>query len=211
MFTEVLRNAARDAEPSALEKLGAMIQRLIQTRVLIPVGAVAAIAVLLMVFQPAQMLSSADLAVIDPLPYQGLELRGGPGQDLDQLLASGMEQYAAGNFALAAASLGSVWAQAAADVEWSDRHQTALFLGLCLLLDERPDEALEPLTSATDSFLLPIAERGTWYLAQAHLLREDPQASLPLLESLMGSPVYGDQAASQLHSVRQICDNQYGS
>ena len=135
-------------------------------------------------------------------------MRGGAGQNLDQLLAAGMDQYVTGNYRDAAALLRSVLDAAHADEDWADRYQTALFLGLCLLLDERPDEALEPLETATESELLPIAERGKWYLAQAHLLREDPQASLPLLESLLSSPVYKVQAEAQLQSVREICDNQ---
>ena len=206
-YGAVLAAAARAGEPSLRDKLGGLWHRLSRPRVLVPVGAAAAVVLVLMVFQPGSLPSSADLAVIVPLPYQELQLRGGPGQELDQLLAEGMKQYAAGDYAAAAASLGSVWTEARAAEDWPDRLQTALFLGLCLLLDDRPDEAIDPLSAATGSTLLPIAERGKWYLAQTHLLREDPQASVPLLESLLNSPVYGTRAATQLQSVRQICDN----
>jgi Putative zinc-finger len=208
-YAAAMNAAAGSVEPTLWDRAARFFGRFLQPRVLAPVGAVAAIALLLMVFQPGGIPSSADLALIDPLPYQGLQLRGGPGQDLDQLLAAGMEQYAAGNYEAAAGSLASVWEAAYANDEWSDRHQTALFLGLSLLLDERPDEAIRPLQAATEAMLLPIAERGTWYLAQAHLLREDPRASLPLLESLLNSPVYGVPAETQLHSVREICDNSH--
>lgn len=213
-YAALLTQSIRANEPSLLQRLGEFLRRLLRPRVLAPVTAVTAVALMLIFLQPGQLPSSAGLAVIEPLPYQGLQLRGGVGQDLDQnldqLLTAGMEQYATGNYGAAAVSLGSAWAMARADQEWSDRHQTALFLGLCLLLEGHPDEALEPLGAAVESILLPTAERGTWFLAQAHLLREDPRASLPLLESLLSSPVYRDQAADQLHLVREICDNSYG-
>ncbi|MBU8870872.1 MAG: zf-HC2 domain-containing protein [Gemmatimonadales bacterium] len=210
-YASILVTASRSNEPSLLDRMGRFFHRLLQPRVLAPVGVVAAVALVLMVFQPGQLPRAGDLAIIEPLPYQGLELRGDAGQGPDQLLAESMEDYVAGNFSAAAASLGLVWAATATDPEWSNRDQTALFLGLCLLLDDRPNEAIGPLTSATRSLLLPIAERGKWYLAQTHLLREDPKASALLLENLLNSPVYGSRAADQLQSVRQICNNSHGS
>ena len=82
---------------------------------LAPVTAVAAVALLLFFLPQDRLPSSADLAVIEPLPYQGLQLRGGQSRDLDRLLTDGMEQYAAGHYGAAAASLGSVWAMARDD------------------------------------------------------------------------------------------------
>ncbi len=210
-YRRVLEAATSAPGSSFLDRLSDYIKRLLQLRVLVPVGAVAAVALVLMVIQPGLLPSAGDLAFIEPLPYQELELRGGVGQDLDRLLAEGMQQYASGNYQAASASLGSVWNQTQTVADWPDRHQTALFLGLCLLLDDRPDEAMDPLTLATNSNLLPIAERGKWYLAQTHLLREDTKSSITLLESLLNSPVYGTLAAAQLQSVLDFCDNSHGS
>lgn len=204
-YAEALNTANRGAPWP--ERILESIRRLVNPRVLVPVGAVGAIALLLAVLQPPGLPSSADLALIEPLPYQGLQLRGGPGQDLDRMLAAGMEQYAAGHYRDAARSLGLAWQTGRTDAEWLDNHQTALFLGLSLLLDQRPDEALEPLMVAAESELLPIAERAAWYLAQTQLLRENPAGSLPFLESLLNSPVYKVRAAAQLQSVREFCDN----
>lgn len=208
-FKAVLDDAA--AGPSPAVRLGRFLSRLLRPRVLAPLGAVAAVALALLVLLPDGMVPSARLAVIDPLPWEGLDLRGGPDRQADRLLAEGMQQYAAGNYEGAAAALGSAYAAAGADEAWTDRDQTALFLGLSLLLDDRPTEATTALETAAISPLLPIAERGRWYLAQAHLLRGEPQAALTLLESLLNSPVYADRAATQLQSVREICDNPDGS
>ncbi len=213
-YAGMLAGSAEANEASLLSWASSLLKRLLLPRVLVPVSAVLAVAVMVMIFQPGQLPLAGSLAIIEPLPYQELELRGsGDTQELDLLLAEGMKNYASGDYETAAVSLGIAWteAEAASGEEWAGRHQTALFLGLCLLLDDRPDEALAPLTSATESILLPIAERGKWYLAQAHLLREDPRASLPLLESLLSSPVYGTSATDQLQSVRKFCNNSYGS
>ena len=213
-YAEMLRDAARATEPSRADKLGRLLRQFVRPRMLGSVASVAAVAVALMIFLPTQLPTqlptTAGLAVIEPLPYQTLQLRGGPGGELEQLLASGLEHYAAGDYRAAAGKLAPVWEQAGGDEEWNDRHQAALFLGLCLLLEERPGEALAPLAAARKAALLPVAERGTWYLAQAHLLRDEPLESLPLLESLLKSPVYGDRAAAQLLSVREICDTSHG-
>lgn len=207
-----LRRASRASDSGFAVQFRAMLRRLLQPRVLAPVGTVAAVALALVLLMPGDLMTpgAAGLAIVEPLPYQTLDLRGGADSDLAGLLAGGLQRYADGDYAGAARDLAAAWAAAGTDETWSDRSQAALYLGLSLLLDQRPDEALAPLRVAGASRLLPVAERGRWYLAQAHLLREDPRASVPLLESLLQSPVYGDPASDQLHAVREICDTPAG-
>lgn len=192
---------------------GGLLDRLrgfLQLRTLVPITAVVAAAVAVALLLPDKILpptpSASGLARIEALPYQSFELRGGSDR-LARTLAEGLQAYADGRYRLAAHQLDTVWKQAGGDARWAQRHQVALYLGLSLLLSDQTDASILPLEAASSSSLLPVAERGRWYLAQARLLQERPCDSADLLTSLSGSPVYGELAATQLNSVREFCDN----
>lgn len=201
-----VRAGARAAQPGLAARLAAMLGRLLQPRVLAPLTAVAAVALVLLVGQPDGVPRSAGLARIEALPYLPLEMRGRD-DELAADLREGLDRYAAGDYAEAGRLLDAVWTAAGGDSRWDDRHQTALYLGLARLLSGDGQAAIAPLQAARTSSVRPVAERGTWYLAQAHLLCGEPEASLPLLESLATSPVYGAAATGQLTEIRKICDN----
>lgn len=193
--------------PGLLDRL----RVLLQVRVLAPTAAVVAAAVALVLLLPGETIvppapTAAGLARIEALPYQSLELRGGSDR-LTRTLAEGLEAYEQGRYRLAAHQLDTVWKHAGGDDSWSQRHQVALYLGVSLLLSDQADAAILPLEAASAARLRPLADRGRWYLAQARLLQERPCDSAKLLESLAGSPVYGDPAATQLISVLEFCDH----
>ena len=44
-----------------------------------------------------------------------------------------------------------------------------------------------------------LAARARWFLAQAHLLRDETEEALPLLEELSRTPAFARDASRQLH------------
>ena len=85
-----------------------------------------------------------------------------------------------------------------------DREQAAFYAGLSFLLAGAADSAAVYLSHTATSPVLVIADRSRWYLAQACLLRDDPDGAIRWLEPLAAdSPGYRRKAAEQLAKIRR--------
>jgi tetratricopeptide (TPR) repeat protein len=110
--------------------------------------------------QPSSVL--AELSEVDPPPYAPKSLRGVENQARRELHAA-MAPYQKGDFTMAIPLLEAV-AQA------QPTHPAAHFyLGACLLLTDRPEEALESLSRAVTLGESPFLDWALFYRGKAHL------------------------------------------
>lgn len=182
--------------------------RLLQPRILIPAVVTAAALVLMIVPTLRRDAPLSELAVLDPLPYERIEVRGARTEGA-RLFQQGMQAYLQRDYAGAARTL----AEAAAALDRDPpaagrpgdtvRRQAGLYLGVSLLLDGRAQAALEPLAAAATDPLPPVAERGRWYLAQAYLVCGQEVQARQALALLQDSPVYGTAATRQLQALQE--------
>lgn len=172
---------------------------LLRWRILLPACAGAALALLLLNLGGEDDWSR--LARIEVVPYAQMETRAPDLRPSDRLIREGMDAYANEEYAQAAAVLAQAVHQM--DGATSAGRRVAFYAGLSFLLSSEADSAASYLALARRANLPLIADRATWALAQAHLLREDPDAAVRLLESLAhGSPGYREKAADQLAQIR---------
>ncbi len=167
-------------------------------RVLVPaLGAAAALAWFFVLRQP----SPASLARIEPLPYVPLISRDAHEEDAASVYSRAMERYAQRDWDGAAGLLEQALA-ATPPLPPGKRDQAQVYHGICLLLEQRPEAAVEPLERATESSLPVVADRARWYLAQASLTLGQTARAETLLASLAASPGYAAEAEEQLRRLR---------
>jgi len=140
----------------------------------------------------------SDLARIDPVPFVEGALRGGAPEREPRFRAA-MEAYSSGDFAAAAPAL------AALLVEDADDHKLRIYLGISYLNLGRTAEAIAALEPARAGAGGLLGERALWYLAMAHLLREDGAAAQSAFEELAarrGS--YRKNAEEMLEKLKEL-------
>ena len=202
-YHRAVHTALAETTPSFLTRLRSYLAELMTPRVLIPVATVAVVAVLLSVPREG-VVDLRSLAVVEPIPYVQLDTRSGT-PDADRLFTAAMAHYTEGRYDEAVLGLQEAVQTASSEVGDRFLDQARLYLGMSLLLADRPEEAIAPLTTATHSLVLPLAERSRWYLAQARLLTNAPAEAHALLDGLAGqSRVYGEQATWQLNRLERM-------
>ncbi|MFH2052805.1 MAG: zf-HC2 domain-containing protein [bacterium] len=175
-------------------------------RILAPAALVAAAVLVLVLPAVRQGSDLTGLAVVDPLPYARIEMRAGAEEPV-RLFQEGMDSYIAGDYGLAAdrltsaAEIQEAWPADTGPLPAGLLDQTRIYLGVSLLLADRPGPALDPLTRAAGSPLPPLAERARWYLAQACLLTDRAEAAREALTPLVASPVFGARAQALLEQL----------
>ncbi|MFH1144993.1 MAG: zf-HC2 domain-containing protein [Candidatus Eisenbacteria bacterium] len=168
----------------------------------LPAGAMATAAVIAVVLFGGRGISYRGLALVEPLPYTHMSLRGPEMSERERDFREGMEAYNAGDHATAARILER--AVAGADEAWRQGVQARLYLGVSLLLSNRPSDALPHLQRVKTSSLRAQADRASWYLAQAFLLMEDPARALAELEPLAaGGSSLAEPAARQIEAIKK--------
>jgi tetratricopeptide (TPR) repeat protein len=123
-------------------------------------------------------------AAVHVRPEEALNMRGGTIADDMPLadLAHALEPYRSEDYPEAVTRL-----RALAD-KYPRADRPHLYLGVSLLLLERPADAVAPLTVATASTFPAVATDAWWYLAVAHARSGDRQAALTLVEKLCSAP-----------------------
>jgi len=177
-------------------------------RVWVPVGVVAAIAVVVLgVFlRPGGGPHDfRGLALLQAAAYVPFETREGAPGEAARLFTQGMQCYADHRYDEAARILAESARAAEQSGGWRGLDQVHLYLGVSLLLSGKAEAALAHLEQASRSPVLPIADRSRWYLAQACLLQNDAYGALRVLEPLAhSSPAYSAQAGRQLEKLRHL-------
>jgi len=154
----------------------------------------------------------AALAEREALPFTRMETRA-PGDPTVADFDAGMDRYLAGDYTAAATQLAGT--ERRIDHQRTDptattfpparllqrADQAALYAGIAFLLADRGDSARVHLERAAHSRLAAVADHARWYLAQASLLGNDPQAAAAQLRLMAGSPAYSQRAAEQLKAL----------
>ncbi|MBM3287653.1 MAG: hypothetical protein FJY88_09950 [Candidatus Eisenbacteria bacterium] len=205
--------AASAETPGAVSALRSL-RRLLPGRsrmrpLLAALPAAAAVAVLVLLLTPARETGGwADLAVIEPVPYAQIPVRGAGTDEAARLFADGMAHYAAGRYAEGFSLLARCGDLAGDSDDPLIRDQAVFYAGLSLLLGGRADSSRVFLERSASSSTPIIADRSRWYLAQGCLMTGDPAGATRHLERLAaGSPGYAAAAAKQLASIRSRSSN----
>lgn len=155
-----------------------------------PLAAACAVALAFVLRPPGGVKSVADVARVEPARWDGAEVAR---------LAEAGQRYEAGDWTGAATALSEALA---AGTSGPDSLDARFWLGMCLLLQDRPAAALPHLEAAA-SAPGPAAARADWYRAQALLRLEDVDAARAILDELSReSPAYARSAAEQLLALR---------
>jgi len=192
--------AAAQAAQGPLARLARLLESLFQPRILAPVATVAVVALLVLLPTAPRW---GDLARVEPLAWSRVPVRAGdtPGE---MLFKEGMDQYAAGQYAEAADLLGDASRTLEGSGSPTIKGQAALYNGISLLLDGRPQTAKGPLQAAAANPLPPVAQGAGWYLAQACLLTDKPDSASLALTGLRASPVYAERASALLARIQAV-------
>ena len=175
-------------------------------RVLVPLAVVALLA--LGIILPADSTSPFPaMALTDAPAYSVIPVRAGSDADWQPLWEEGMRLYVAQDYVAAAGRLEQaipLLEQAVAANRHQRRHldNARFYLGASRMLQGDPAAATPALEAAAASHLPPLRQKSLWYLAQVHLLRDDPQGAQAVLTQLEESPVYGERAREQLAAIR---------
>lgn len=202
-------NSRRTRRPSPLSRLAALLQLRGPARLLVPV-AVAAIVALAIVWPFSGGPSDVQrLANLDAIPYAQIQLRTGAPDATQVLFEDGMLSYQEQDYAQAAKML-ALAITTVGPVDPVDQpsnrplDQAHLYLGVSLLLAQKPLAAIEPLQIAVKSPLRPVADRAAWTLAQAYLASDQPKSAQSTLAQLAQSPVYREKAQHLLELIDRI-------
>ena len=211
---EYAAQAARYLELDNARSWWSRLGRLIQAgpaAMLIPVGVAAVLAML--IFMP----HSSDpgfrpLAMIEAPAYAPIQMRAGQQEPWVALWDQGMDSYNQRQYQKAAsdltraAKLLSPTPTAGINHE-ADLDNLNLYLGVSLLLSDQSIAALAPLQKASQSSLGPVRQKALWFLAQAHLINEQPQDALKALAPLLQSPVYAEDATLLTNEINSRLPN----
>jgi hypothetical protein len=166
----------------------------------VALAATAAAAVLvLLLWQPWRATDSVrGLANLTPLAAPESLLRGDPGERGAEF-SRGMAAYGAADWAAAVQALRSVVAERPTDA------LAHLYLGIAELQRAAFAHAEAPLTVAAQRGTGLVAERGLWYLANAHLHQQRPAEARAALEQLRA--LDGDYALNADELLRRLAGN----
>jgi hypothetical protein len=136
----------------------------------------------------AQELAVSTLSPLENvlyLPTQGAGL---------EALQMGMAAYDAGKYESAAQSLTTY-------LNTRAEPSVQVYLGVSLLLTDRPSEAVRPLADASLSPEPPVQEAACWYLSLAYLAQDKPDAARQSLNRIPTDGIFGAKAAALLQQL----------
>jgi len=210
IFRRAFRQTLTAKRPSQWSRISARWPGLGLGRLMVPLVAAAALAMVLLLPRGGADSPYRDLAVLEPLAYTRLEVRSGAGDSTALVFERGMDAYLAEDYAAAAAELAEVPGLLQRHPDARSGRQTGLaaqadlFRGVSLLLANDPAKAIPVLAAAAASPLLPVRERAQWNLVQAYLLTDQPIAAEEVLSKMLASPIYGERARAlnqKLHDL----------
>ncbi|MEN8005914.1 MAG: hypothetical protein ABFS42_02825 [Candidatus Krumholzibacteriota bacterium] len=208
-FKQAFARSVAAAQPGLWRRLVDWLNNRGGGRVLAPIVVAATLALVLLWPRGEVDFSYGDFAVLDPLVYTHIEVRSGGSDSTAVVFDRGMESYVTGDYVSAVRELTLVRdllvqfpdSAPARQAGFSD--QAELYRGVSLLLAGDVPAAAEALSGAAASPIRPVRERAQWYLVQAHLVSNQPDAAEEFLTVLLNSPVYGSQALALLNALHQ--------
>jgi hypothetical protein len=177
-------------------------------RVVVPMVMAAIIAVLMFLPQPTPH-KYQNLVIMDAPAYSPIQIRAGHQQPWHSPWERGMEHYQNGEFDSAAEGLSLAVNLLSTQTEGPGENQAILdnarlYLGVSRIMSGNGADSFDVLTEAAASSILPIHQKSLWYLAQAHLLADQPEAAIEVLNKLLNSPVFGSRAATMVEEIQSL-------
>ena len=154
----------------------------IPTPIRLAVPALLVIVVLIYMFFPLSEKHSefADLAVIEPVYYQPVEIRGGQTiSEAERIFQQGMFFYQQNKYQQAIKKLSLATQLQPEDVNYH------FYLGICYLLIKKSDQAISHLKQVIELKGTFLFEKCYWYLGNAYLLQEKPKEALKMFEKVI--------------------------
>jgi hypothetical protein len=136
----------------------------------------------------AQALAASTLRPLENVLY--LPTQGAGLADLEL----GMSAYDEGKYEMAAKSLATYLSK-------RNEPSVQVYLGVSLLFNDSPSEAVRPLADATMSPEPPIQEAACWYLALAYLAQDKPEAARQALIRIPDVGIFGKDAQALLNQL----------
>jgi len=131
------------------------------------------VAALLFLLLPRHEKTLAELASIEPVPYQALRMRSGASSSAaERLFEEGMAAYVQRDYIGAIAKLDSTVRRDSTSASFH------FYLGLCYLLSKNVGAAIEHLQRTIDLGGNSVLEKAYWYLGNAWLLRGERDRAL---------------------------------
>jgi tetratricopeptide (TPR) repeat protein len=140
---------------------------------------------------PEPIVSIADLARVEPPPYEVLRLRG-PADEATKLFQDAMKRYAAADYVGAARGLERA---SRLDPQAPD---PPFYLGICRLMLGDASAAVRELQRAVHTGDPASADEARFYLAKAHLKLEDVDAARRELRLVAGG---GRERAAEARNI----------
>jgi len=154
------------------QKIAALMPAIrIQRRGWIAIPATAIVVLYFLLLRPAPELS--DLAHLEPVPYRALQIKSGATTTAaERFFEAGMAAYVQKDYA------GAIEQLALAARQDSTNASFHFYLGLCYLLSNHVDPAIEHLQRTIALGGNSVLEKAHWYLGNAWLLKEDRAQAL---------------------------------
>lgn len=185
---------ATEPEKSLFDK----IRNMFSVKILLPVAVVASLVV--MVISIGTESDVRKLAIVEKVAYVSIDVRSTDTPLAAEYFASAMTAYQENQYAVAVEELKMSIENA--DSGWTGWDQAHMYLGVSLMMNSQPDQAIEYLTVVKNGNSLPLVEKGSWLLAQANLQAGNKDQAIELLADLIINGVaYADKAAEQLHEI----------
>jgi len=194
-YARTMEQALADPGRNFLTEL---LDRFFNVRVLVPLVATAAIA--LLIINPfSGPASLSHLADFHALPYSQIDVRSGNNGTAVQHFTEGMGYYQQADYCTAGPLLVQAL-EGGIEPEFA-RDQGTLYAGVSYLICGQNEKALAMLNLSAESTIQPVAQKSLWYLGQTHLQDNNKLAAVAALESLLDSPVYARQAQELLDKI----------
>ncbi|MCP4145341.1 MAG: hypothetical protein GY752_08670 [bacterium] len=195
LYGNVMKSeTATQPEKSLFDK----IREMFAVKILVPVVVVASLVV--MVISLGTESDVRRLAIVEKMAYVSIDVRSADSELAAEYFASAMNAYQEDQYAVAVEELKLSIENA--DSDWTGWDQAHMYLGVSLMMDSQPDQAIEYLTVVKNGSSLPLIEKGNWLLAQANLQAGNKDQAIELLADLIiNGVVYANKAAEQLHEI----------
>jgi len=195
LYGDMLKpQAAAQPEKSLFDK----IREMFTVKTLVPIAVVASL--IIMVISLGTESDVRKLAIVEKMAYVSIDVRSTDSELAAEYFASAMNAYQEGQYAVAVEELKLSIENG--DSDWVGWDQAHMYLGVSLMMNNQPDQAIEYLTVVKDGSSLPLVEKGSWLLAQANLQAGNKDQAIELLADLIiNGVVYADKAAEQLHEI----------
>ena len=197
-FLKNNKNRIKERFGNILDKLGKIFAP-VPAPIRLVVPAMLAIVIFVFLFLPLSMKQTkfADLAIIEPVYYQLVEIRAGQANnEAERIFNEGMIFYQENEHEQAIKKLSQVIQLQPDDVNGH------FYLGVCYLLTKKANQAILHFQKVIKLNATFLFEKCYWYLGNAYLLEEDGKQALEMFKKV--SEMEGDYEWEAMEMIEKI-------